>query len=151
MKNDSGRPKQPSMSKLRQAGAMAALLAWVGAVQADIVVIGAKTAAAMSKEQVADVFTGKATSLPGGAAAVVVDQPEANPMREEFYTKVTGKTAAQAKALWSKLAFTGKGTPPKEAASSAEVKKAVGAAPGGIGYIEKAAVDDTVKVVFSLN
>jgi hypothetical protein len=36
---------------------------------------------------------------------------------------VTDKEASQAKALWSKLVFTGKATMPKEAANSAAVKK----------------------------
>jgi hypothetical protein len=44
--------------------------------------------------------------------------------------------ASQAKALWSKLVFTGKATMPKEVGSSAEVKKAVAANPKAMGYIE---------------
>jgi ABC-type phosphate transport system substrate-binding protein len=116
---------------------------------AEVVVVVAKSSAVtLTKEQVSDIFLGKATSLPGGASAVLVDQPESSPLRDEFYSKVTGKSASQAKAYWSKLAFTGKGTPPKEVGGSAEVKKAVAGTPGGIGYIEKGAVDDTVKVVF---
>ena len=46
--------------------------------------------------------------------------------------------------------FTGKGTPPKEYAGNAEVKKAVAADPKAIGYIDKSAVDDTVKVILTL-
>jgi ABC-type phosphate transport system substrate-binding protein len=117
--------------------------------QAEVVVVAGKNVEAMSKDQVSDIFLGKATSLPGGGTAMPVDQPDSSPLRDEFYSKVTGKSASQAKSLWSKLAFTGKGTPPKEAGSSAEVKKAVAGTPGAIGYIEKSAVDDTVKVVFS--
>lgn len=114
-----------------------------------VVIVGAKNAgAALAKEQVADIFLGKTPSLPGGTSAVLVDQPESSPLRDEFYSKVTGKSASQAKAYWAKLAFTGKGTPPQEAGNSADVKKAVAGTPGGIGYIEKGALDDTVKVVF---
>lgn len=121
------------------------------AAQAQVVVISGKSTGDMSKEQVSEVFLGRASSLPGGGAAVLFDQPEASPLRDEFYSKVTGKSAAQAKSHWSKLAFTGKGTPPKEAGSSAEIKKAVASTPGGIGYIEKSAVDDSVKVVHGAN
>lgn len=116
-----------------------------------VVIVGKSGPDAMTKEQVADVFLGKAASLPGGAAAAPQDQPESSPLRDEFYTKVTGKSAAQAKAYWSKLAFTGKGTPPPEAANSAAVKKAVAGAAGGIGYIEKAAADASVKVVLTVH
>lgn len=115
--------------------------------QAQVVVIAGKSVGDMSKDQVSDIFLGKSTTIPGGGTAVPVDQPESSPLRDEFYSKVTGKSASQAKSLWSKLAFTGKGTPPKEMGSSAEVKKTVAGTPGAIGYIEKAAVDDSVKVV----
>lgn len=111
---------------------------------ADVVVVaGAASSASLSKEQIADVFLGKTPGL------TPVDQAESSPLREEFYTKVVGKSAAQAKSYWSKLAFTGKGTPPKEMASSAEVKKALAANPALVGYIEKSAVDASVKTLLA--
>lgn len=58
---------------------------------------------------------------------------------------------AQVKALWSRLVFSGKGQPPKELADSASVKKAVAADPKVVGYIEKSAVDGSVKVLFSVD
>ena len=85
----------------------------------------------------------------GLSAMTPVDQPEDAPVRAEFYKKVTDKEASQAKALWSKLVFTGKATMPKEVANSAAVKSAVAANPKAIGYIEKSAVDASVKVVYT--
>jgi len=109
-----------------------------------VAVVGAKSpAAAMTKDQVAQVFLGKSTSM------TPVDQADGSAIRGEFYKKVADKDAAQAKALWSKLVFTGKAAPPKEVASGADVKKAVAADPKAIGYIDKAEVDSTVKVVLS--
>ena len=122
-----------------------------GWAQADVVVVvGAKSpVGSLTKEQSSEIFMGKSTSFPGGGTATPLDQPESSPLREEFYSKVAGKSAAQAKSNWAKLSFTGKGTPPKEVANSAEVKKLVGANPNAIGYIEKAAVDGSVKAVFT--
>lgn len=109
-----------------------------------VVVVGAKSAAAtMTNEQVAQYFLGKSTAM------TPIDQADGSPLRNEFYKKVADKEAAQAKALWSKLVFTGKATMPREAASSADVKKALAADPKAIGYIEKSAVDATVKVVLT--
>lgn len=119
-----------------------ALLGLMPLAHAEVVVI-AKNATSLSKEQIADIFLGKNTSLSP------IDLPEASPARDEFYTKVTGKSAAQAKAHWSKLAFTGKGTPPKEASSSADVKKMVASSDNAVGYIEKSAVDGSVKVLYT--
>lgn len=133
------------------APAIAAALLLAAPATAQVVVVGAKSPAAnLSKEQTSDLFLGKLTTLPGGGAPELMDLPESSPVREDFYSKVTGKSAAQAKAYWSKLSFTGKGTPPKEAASSADIKKAVGGNPNAVGYIEKSAVDASVKVVFSV-
>jgi ABC-type phosphate transport system substrate-binding protein len=99
--------------------------------------------ASMSKEEVAQYFLGKSSAL------APIDQPESVPIRAEFYRKVADKDLSQAKALWSKLVFTGKATMPREAASSADVKKAVAANPRAIGYIDRSAVDATVKVVYT--
>ena len=63
------------------------------------------------------------------------------------HKKVTGKDAAQMKAYWSQLMFTGKAQKPKKVAGDDAVKKAVAATPGAIGYIDAAAVDASVKVV----
>ena len=99
-----------------------------------VVVVNAKAAeSTMTKEQVAQFFLGKSTAM----------------TRAEFYKKVADKDAAQAKALWSKLVFTGKATMPKEVGDNAGVKAALAANPKAIGYIDKSAVDATVKVVYS--
>lgn len=134
-----------SISKVFQTALLFAATAGASAANAEVVVVvhPSNSLASMSAEQVADVFLGKSTAL------APVDQPESSPVRGEFYQKVTGKDAAQVKALWTRLIFTGKATPPKEVASSADVKKAVAADAKAIGYIEKGAADGSVKVVFT--
>jgi len=108
------------------------------------VVVSAKAAeSTLTKEQVAQFFLGKSTSM------TPIDQADSSAVRAEFYKKVADKDASQAKALWSKLVFTGKATMPKEVADNAAVKAAVAANPKAIGYIDKSAVDATVKVVYS--
>jgi ABC-type phosphate transport system substrate-binding protein len=114
------------------------------AANADIVVIvSAKNSAnTMTAEEISSIFLGKSTALkPVNNAA---------PVRSQFYTEVAGKDDAQVKAIWSKLVFTGKATPPKELSSSADVVKAVAADPNAIGYVDKASVDGTVKVVYAV-
>jgi ABC-type phosphate transport system substrate-binding protein len=126
------------------------LLATLGAAalpaSAEVVVIVSQKnpASRMFSEQASQFFLGKSNLF------TPVDLPESSAVRAEFYKKVADKDTAQVKALWSKLVFTGKATAPKEYASAAEVKKAVAADPKAIGYIEKSAVDDTVKVILTL-
>lgn len=110
-----------------------------------VVIVSQKNPATrMFSEQASQFFLGKS------ALFTPVDQAEGSPIRADFYRKVADKDAGQVKALWSKLVFTGKATPPKEYVGNAEVKKAVAADPKAIGYIDKSAVDDTVKVILTL-
>jgi ABC-type phosphate transport system substrate-binding protein len=115
-----------------------------------VVVMSSKSStSALSMDQVSDLFLGKATSLPGGGQAVPVDQTE-GPVRDDFYHKATGKSGAQVKAFWSKQIFSGKGQPPKEVGDSAAVRALVANNPNLIGYIDKSALDASVKQVLSL-
>jgi len=108
-----------------------------------VVIVSAKsTATTMTSSEIASIYLGKSTAMKP------VDN--ATPVRAQFYTQVAGKDAAQVKAIWSKLVFTGKATPPKEMATSAEVVKAVAADPNAIGYVDRASVDGTVKVVYDV-
>ncbi|MBA5689914.1 phosphate ABC transporter substrate-binding protein [Rugamonas apoptosis] len=132
--------------------AVALALATQAASAEVVVIVSAKNACGtLSTAQVGDIFLGNSASFPAGATAVPVDQSDGSPVREEFYGKVLGKSAAQVKAHWSKLIFTGKGRPPKEAGDSAAVRKLVADSGSAIGYVERAAVDASVKVVFSLH
>ena len=117
--------------------------------QVAVVVNPKSPLATMTADQVSGIFLGKSNTLPSGGTALPTDLPDSSPTHELFYTKVTGKSSAQVKAAWSRLVFSGKATPPKELGSSADVKKFVASNPDAIGYIEKSAVDSSVKVVFS--
>lgn len=140
------------MHNLKRVVAIAAVcMAGLGgnAARAEVaVVVSSKSSVGnLTAAQASDIFLGKSSSFPGGGNAVPIDQSEGAAVRDEFYTKVAGKSAAQVKAYWSKIIFSGKGQPPKEVADSAAVKKQLAENPNAIGYIDKAAVDGTVKAV----
>lgn len=110
-----------------------------------VVVVNPKsTSGNMNQEQISQFFLGISTTMRP------LDQADGSAIRTEFYKKVADKEPSQVKAIWSKLVFTGKGKPPKEYSSSAEVKKAIEADPNAIGYIEKSAVDSNVKVILTV-
>jgi ABC-type phosphate transport system substrate-binding protein len=137
-------------SIIRFAAAAAVCIGSAGAFAQVAVVVNPKSPlASMTADQVSGIFLGKSNTLPSGTTAMPIDLSDSVATREIFYTKVAGKSTAQVKAAWSRLVFSGKATPPKELASSAEVKKFVASNPDAIGYIEKSAVDSSVKVVFS--
>jgi hypothetical protein len=111
----------------------------------EIVVIVNPAAAPIGKDQIADLY------LARGSGRIPIDQAADSPIYVEFYKKATGRDVGQIKAIWSRILFTGRGLPPKQLADSAAVKKAVAADPKAVGYIEKSAVDASVKVALALN
>ena len=130
------------------AAGLCATPAWAGIA----VVVGADSpATTLTADQVSQIFLAKAATLPGGAKAVLVDQAEGSPLRDQFYAKVTGKNPAQMKALWSRLTFSGAAQPPTTVAGDAQVKKAVATDPAAIGYIDSTAADATVKVLLTVD
>jgi ABC-type phosphate transport system substrate-binding protein len=123
-----------------------ALAVGMGQARADeLVVIVNSAAAVLSKEQVADLYLGRSSGW------TPIDQVANSPIYVEFYKKATGRDVAQVKAIWSRIIFTGRGLPPKQMVDSAAVKKAVAANPKAIGYIEKSAVDASIKVALALD
>lgn len=132
---------------------LVATLAFIAAPAAAevVVIVNPKNpAASLSAEQVAQIYLGRAGSFPGGGAATPLDIKEGAALRDEFYAKVTDKNPGQVKSYWSKQMFSGKGSPPRELASAAEIRRAVAADPGAIGYIDRAALDGSVKEVLTV-
>jgi hypothetical protein len=111
----------------------------------DIVVIVNPAAKPVSKEQIVDVYLGRSTEL------TPIDQTVGSSIYAQFYKSATGRDVAQIKAIWSRILFTGRGQPPKQLPDSAAVKKSVAANPNSVGYIEKSALDATVKVALPLD
>jgi len=114
-----------------------------------VIVSASSPIAKLDKEQVANLFLGKSSSYPDGSNAVPIEQTDGSAAHEEFHKNVTEKSASQLKSYWSKMIFSGKGTAPKEVASNSELLKLLVGNPAMIAYIDKNAVDKSVKVVFA--
>lgn len=129
--------------------AIVLLLAAAGTVTpvaADIaVIVNPANTATVTTDELTRLYTGRSSAL------AAVNLAESSPLRGQFDEKGVGRSSAQLKAHWSKLVFTGKGTPPLELASEAAVIEHVASNPNAIGYIAASSVTDTVKVVLTLN
>ncbi len=113
-----------------------------------VVIVSAKSQLnVLRQDQVAAIFLGQTARFPDGLEAVPLDLPLGSPVRNEFYERVTNKTPALMKAHWSKMVFTGRGQPPGEALDSAAVRRRVAENPELIGYIERGALDASVRPV----
>ena len=125
------------------------LLPGGASVQAQTVVIVStkNPVSKLTADQLSQLFLGQATTYYSGGRAEPLDQPEGTSSRQEFYGKYLNKSQAQMKAYWSKLAFSGKGMSPMVLANSSEVVRKVAENPKYISYVDKSAVDASVKVL----
>jgi|KBSSwiStaDraftv2_1062776.scaffolds.fasta_scaffold00725_3 hypothetical protein len=130
---------------LRISGAILGLSLAVNAVAGDIVVIMARSAEPVTKEQVANIYLGRSFDYKP------LDLPEGTGLHDTFYKRATDRDYSQVKALWARLMFTGHAQPPKVLADAAAVKKAIAADPKSVGYIDSDDLDPSVKVVLTLN
>ncbi|VVC83297.1 phosphate ABC transporter substrate-binding protein [Sideroxydans sp. CL21] len=126
-----------------------ALLSLAFSAQAEVVVVvsSKSSVTSLTAEQTAKIFLGKVVTFPNEHAAFPIDQPEGSAVRDEFYSKVTHKNSSQLTAYWAKIIFTGEGRPPQLIAGDMAVRKAIANNPNAIGYIDKSAVNHSVRVV----
>ena len=138
-----------NITYLKQACSILCIILASSIASADISVIVSTNNPNSSMDQltVSKIFLGKSKSFPDGSQAVPVDQDDGSAARDGFNSTVLGKSASQLKSYWSRLIFTGKGTPPQQSGDDAAVKSLVANNPNIIGYIDSSSVDDTVKVV----
>ena len=123
----------------------AALLGMAAMAQAEVaVIVNPGAAKTPSQSDVANIFLGKDKSMKG------VDIKDWTPAKDSFYSAVTNKNESQLKSYWSGLVFTGKGQPMSSVADDAAVVAKVAAEADAIGYVDSAAVNDSVKVLFTL-
>ncbi|MES2757055.1 MAG: phosphate ABC transporter substrate-binding protein [Pseudomonadota bacterium] len=121
-----------------------------GAAELVVIVAARSPVGALRIDQVADIFLGQAGRFPDGGEATAIDLALGAALRDEFYLKVAAKKPALMKAHWTKMIFTGRGHPPKEAPTSAAVRKLVADNPALIGYIDRSALDPSVKPILLL-
>lgn len=125
-----------------------ALLAGTATAADLVVVVSARSPiTTLRVEQVADIFLSEATRFPDGGEVVALDLPIGSPLRDDFYQRVANRTPALMKAYWTKKIFTGRGQPPRELPNSLAVRRLVADNPTLIGYIERSALDASVRPV----
>lgn len=137
--------------KLRNLTIVLAALFCANVAMAEVAVIvnSGSGVSSMSDSDVKRIFLGKSKKV-GGAKAAPVDTTEGGAARDAFYSKVVGKNSAQLKSYWSTMIFSGKGTPPKEVSSDADVVAYVAKTKGAIGYVDASAANGSVTTVLKV-
>lgn len=110
------------------------------------VIVHPSNSSNVSDEDIKNIYLGKRKQFAEGGSVVPLSLESGSETNGQFCEKVLGRSESQFKAFWSKLMFTGKGSPPKEVTPS-EMVDLVSRNPDMIGFVSSADVNDTVKVV----
>jgi len=118
-----------------------------GAQSYKVIVNKANSTSTLSKKQVSNLFLKKAKKWPDGSKAAAIDLKGNNPTRKVFSTEVHGKSTNAVKSYWQQAVFSGKGTPPVEKSSDADVINFVKQNSGAIGYVASGTNTSEVKTI----
>jgi hypothetical protein len=131
------------------------LVCGVGDLRADpglvVVMSAASGIESLNQDQVTNIFMGRFRQLPNGAAARPIDQPPGDPIRADFYQRLVHKQPSEIKAYWSRLIFSGKTSPPRQAKSREEIVTWLLKDPGAVGYLRPDQLDTRIKPVLDLS
>jgi ABC-type phosphate transport system substrate-binding protein len=113
-----------------------------------VVVHASNPTASLGAAALGRLFLKKDTRWESGETVEPVDQSAKSTVRAAFSTDVHRKDVGSIKSYWQQQIFSGRGTPPPEMSSDAEVLAFVRSHAGAVGYVSSAAaVGDGVKVV----
>lgn len=101
----------------------------------------------LDAEQIKRIYTGRTVEI-DGQALQPVQLAAGQPLRKRFHSAVLQQSEEDYVAYWTVRRYIGKGAPPRELASSAEVLAFVLRTPGAIGYVEPAELKPGLNVVF---
>lgn len=107
--------------------------------------------AKLERAEVEKIYLGAVKFTSHGERLQPVDQTSGSKAREEFYHKVADMDEGELRRYWSRRKFSGKGKQPVTIGNDHEVKEWVSHTPNGIGYIDNAMVDETVKPVYVIH
>lgn len=101
----------------------------------------------LSQDEVINIFLGRYRRLPNGDTAMPVDQPESGALRAEFYRRLVNKDLNEINAYWARLVFSGRTSPPTQAANAAQVISLLTSKRGSIAYVDRQQVDKRLRIV----
>jgi ABC-type phosphate transport system substrate-binding protein len=100
----------------------------------------------LSRDALRDAYLKKATEW-HGATIRPIDLSTRFPAREQFTLSVIRKSPSQLRTYWNQQVFSGKGVPPPEVDSPADVISYVLANRGAVGYLPADADPGKAKVI----
>jgi ABC-type phosphate transport system substrate-binding protein len=106
----------------------------------------------LTRQEVVDLFLGRHRNFSRGEAAVPLDLPRDDLIRQVFYSELTGMTSGQLGNYWTQLTVGGHTKPPQVVPSEAEVARVIKENPSAIGYLSlgNEPMEKGLRIVFFL-
>ncbi len=123
-----------------------ALLACAWQAQAGVVVVGHASLRKLDLPTLQRIYTGKAIEV-AGVPVNPVNLRAGLPVRQRFLADYLQQSEDTYLAYWTVRRYVGKGAPPPELGSAAEVIQYVLRTPGAIAYLDEADVPGTMNVI----
>jgi len=114
-----------------------------------VLVIGHAGVPRVDVHTVARLYTGRAIEA-GQVTVSVLHLPVGHPLRTRFLAACLQTDEERYRAYWTVRRHVGKGAPPRELASLAEMLDLVGRTPGAVGYIDAASATPGLNVICRL-
>jgi len=105
----------------------------------------------LSREEAVNIFMGRYRKLPSGLLAFPIDIGSQSAERQQFYRLLVRKDLPEIDAYWARLVFSGQTSPPLQAPDGRTAVQLVASNRSAIAYVERALVDQRVKVVIDFN
>jgi ABC-type phosphate transport system substrate-binding protein len=113
-----------------------------------VIVHPSNKATRLEKKTIADVFLKKRTRWSAAGRTILpVDLTKKSAIRKRFSEEVLGRNLSAVRTYWNQLVFSGRGVPPPEVDSDADVIAYVLEHPGAIGYVSASADVKDARVV----
>lgn len=93
-----------------------------------------------------EIFMKKSSEV-NGVALVPLDLHRDDPVRKEFYQRVANRTPDYMLTYWTRLIFTGRGSPPDYVTNAEEMLFAISRQKNAIGYVDAKQVNNKVKSI----
>jgi ABC-type phosphate transport system substrate-binding protein len=119
--------------------------------EVDVIVNKSNTITDLTLGDAQKLFKGEKTTWPNGKRVTILMLASGQPERAVVLHDIYKMSDSEYSKFFLEATFSGTVTaPPKEASSAAQIKQMIADNPGGIGYVKKSDVDDSVKVVLKV-
>jgi hypothetical protein len=87
----------------------------------------------------------RATQWPNGSPIQVFVLGDKHPLHADFSKQILGIFPHQLRRAWNRRIYSGTGQAPTRVENEVEMREKIGSTPGGIGYMERDRIDETIR------